>query len=104
VTEYDRYGSAFAYGLLEQGFQPGDKLALWVDNTNSAEVATAQLAAYKIGVTIVTFEDRDNILDVARGLKESQPKGLIFSPSSLNFENVKRANEIYTLIPELSKF
>lgn len=77
---------------------------MWVDNTNSAEIATAQLAAFKIGVTIVTFDERDSVLDISRGLKETKARGLIFSPSTLNFDNTKRANEIYTLIPEISSF
>jgi len=31
MKEFDRYSSAFAFGLVESGFQPGDKLLLWVD-------------------------------------------------------------------------
>ena len=41
LKEFDRYSSAFAYGLAEGGYQQGDKLLLWVDQTNSAEILVA---------------------------------------------------------------
>ena len=31
LKEFDRYSSAFAYGLVESGYRQGDKLLLWVD-------------------------------------------------------------------------
>ena len=52
----------------------------------------------------MTFDEKDSILDVARGLKETAAKGLIFSPSTLNQGNEKRANEIYKLVPEIAAF
>jgi len=33
-----RYSSAFAFGLVESGFSKGDKLLIWIDQTNSAEI------------------------------------------------------------------
>lgn len=59
-----RYTSAFAFGLLENGFSSGDKLVLWADQTHSAEILVAQVnkfysklqvGASKAGVGIVTF-------------------------------------------------
>ena len=41
MKEFDRYSSAFAYGLVESGYTPGDKLVIWMDQTNSAEILTA---------------------------------------------------------------
>jgi acyl-coenzyme A synthetase/AMP-(fatty) acid ligase len=38
LQEFDRYSSAFAHGLVESGYMKGDKLLLWVDATNSAEL------------------------------------------------------------------
>jgi len=52
----------------------------------------------------VTFDELDTIQDVERGLKETSAKGFIYSPSTLNSSNEKRANEIYKLIPELASF
>lgn len=90
---------------MELGFQPGDRLALWVDSTNSAEIATAQVAALKIGVTLVLIDEEDSIQDVSRTLTSSGAKGLIFSPGTVNeASKEKRANEIFGIIPELSSF
>lgn len=33
--------------------ETGDKLLLWVEKNHTAEIATAQVAAAKIGVTLV---------------------------------------------------
>jgi len=38
LKEFDRYSSAFAFGLVESGFSKGDKLLIWIDQTNSAEI------------------------------------------------------------------
>ena len=67
-----RYSSAFAYGLLEAGFKPGDKLCLWMDATNSAETATAQIGAIKAGLTVVTVDENDSPDDVASALRSSK--------------------------------
>jgi acyl-CoA synthetase (AMP-forming)/AMP-acid ligase II len=59
LKEFDRYSSAFAFGLVEGGFKPGDKLVCWIDQSNSAEVLVAQMGAAKAGVSIVTFEEKE---------------------------------------------
>lgn len=41
LKEFDRYSSAFAYGLVESGYTQGDKLMLWVDQNDSAEILVA---------------------------------------------------------------
>ena len=41
MKEFDRYSSAFAYGLVEGGYREGDKLVLWCDQDNSAELLVA---------------------------------------------------------------
>ena len=41
LREFDRYSSAFAYGLAESGYEVGDKLLLWVSQEDSAEVLAA---------------------------------------------------------------
>jgi len=41
MKEFDRYSSAFAFGLVESGYVEGDKLALWVDQRDSAEILVA---------------------------------------------------------------
>ena len=60
LKEFDRYSSAFAYGLVENGYSEGDKLVLWLDQTNSAEILVATMGAAKAGVTIVTFDEKNS--------------------------------------------
>jgi hypothetical protein len=43
MNRLQRYSSAFAFGLIENGFERGDKLLLWADQTNSAEILVAQV-------------------------------------------------------------
>lgn len=31
MKDFDRYSSAFAFGLIENGYTQGDKIMLWVD-------------------------------------------------------------------------
>ena len=61
LKEFDRYSSAFAFGLVEGGYTPGDKIVLWLDQQNSAEIITAQMGAAKAGVTCVTFNEKDDM-------------------------------------------
>jgi len=55
LKEVDRYSSAFAFGLVESGFRKGDKLLLWADQNNSAEILISQMGALKAGVSLVVF-------------------------------------------------
>lgn len=76
--ELDTYSSAFAFGLMENGFVPGERLLLWVDLTASAEILVAQLGALKAGLSIVLFEGATP--DAA--LESSGAEGLLFSPDT----------------------
>ena len=57
---FQRHSSAFAHGLLEAGFTQGDKLVVFVDQTSSAESLVGQMGAIKAGVSVVTFDEKDN--------------------------------------------
>ena len=76
---------------------------MYTDQTTSAENLVAQMGAIKAGITIVTFDEKENqdALDTALG--SSQAKGLIFSPST-QMEDGKntRGTFLSNLIPELS--
>jgi hypothetical protein len=101
LKEFDRYSSAFAFGLLEQGYRKGDSLVMYADQTASAEQLVAQMGAIKAGVKVVTFvEDTEEALDNA--LKATNATGLIFSPDAQVSENQTRANIVQKLMPELS--
>lgn len=60
MKEFDRYSSAFAFGLVENGYTHGDKLLLWVDQESSAEVLVSTMGASKAGVSVVTFAEKEN--------------------------------------------
>lgn len=96
MKEFDRYSSAFAYGLIESGYKSGDKLVLWMDQNNSAEVLVSTMGASKAGVTVVTFSEKDSVDALHQTLKDSKAKGLIFSPSTKVDENdVTRADLVH---------
>ena len=60
---------------------------LYVDQTASAESLTTQMGAIKAGVTIVTFDEKDDVEALDSALASSGAKGLIFSPDTATGEN-----------------
>ena len=103
LKEFDRYSSAFAFGLVEGGYTPGDKIVLWLDQENSAEILTAQMGAAKAGVTCVTFNEKDDMDALHQTLKDSGARGFYFSPSTPIDEDVTRKTYLQKLMPELEK-
>lgn len=83
MRDFDRYSSAFAYGLVESGFSSGDKLVIWLDQDNSAEALVAQMGAAKAGVSLVTFSEKENCDALDNALRDSGARGFLFSPSSV---------------------
>ena len=60
------------------------------------------MGAAKTGVTIVTFDEKDNIDSLNQALKDSGARGLLFSPSTkVNDEGDNRESLLQKLIPEL---
>lgn len=74
---------------------------LYVDQTSSAESLVTQMGAFKAGVTVVSFDEKDSVdaLDNALG---SGAKGLIFSPDTVTGEGETRTTHLQKLIPELN--
>jgi len=101
LKEFDRYSSAFAFGLVENGYAPGDKIVLWLEQSNSAEILVAQMGAAKAGVAIVSFNEKDSKDALHQTLKESGARGLFFSPST-NAGDQTRADIVGALLPSLS--
>lgn len=64
-----------------------------------------QVGAIKAGVTVVTFEEKNNIGALESTLKASEAKGLIFSPSTQTSEGEGNTREKFLrkLMPELEK-
>ena len=100
IKELDQHSAAFAYGLVERGYKPGDKLMLWVDDEHSAELAVAQIGAIKAGVSIVAVDSKDQINHIGDTLDESGANGILFSPHTKT-SGEQRANLLLELLPEL---
>ena len=76
---FQRYSSAFAFGLLEAGFTPGDKLVLYCDQTYSTESLVSQMGAIKAGVSVVSFDEKDSADALDHALSTSKARGLLVS-------------------------
>ena len=46
-------------------------MVMWVDQTNSAEILVAQMGAFKAGVSIVTFDEKDSVDALNHSLRDS---------------------------------
>ena len=57
-------------------------MVMWVDQTNSAEILVAQMGAFKAGVSIITFDEKDSVDALNHSLREGA-RGLMFSPSTI---------------------
>lgn len=71
-----------AFGLIEAGFERGDKIVMHIDQTNSAESLVLQLGAIKAGVSLVTFHETDSHEALDQALRSTNAKGLFFSPGT----------------------
>jgi acyl-CoA synthetase (AMP-forming)/AMP-acid ligase II len=91
-----------AFGLIEAGFTPGDKLVLYCDPTNSAESVVTQMGAIKAGIAVVTFDEKDSAEAFDHALATSKAKGLIFSPSTEAGEDQTRKTFLQSMMPELA--
>ena len=90
-----------AFGLIEAGFTPGDRLMLYADQTFSAESLVTQMGAVKAGVSVVSFDEKDDCDAFEHALATSKAKGLIFSPSTETSEGQTRQSFLQKLMPEL---
>jgi len=63
---------------------------LYCDQTNSAEALVSQMGAIKAGVSVVTFDEKDDCEAFDSALSSSKARGLIFSPSTETSEGATR--------------
>ena len=103
IVRLQRHSSAFAFGLLESGYQQGDKIVLCADQASAAEQLVAQMGAIKAQVSVVTFHEKDSTDALDHALSSSGAKGLIFTPSGQMSDQSTRGDTINRLIPELAK-
>ena len=82
-------------------------MVMWVDQTNSAEILVAQMGAFKAGVSIVTFDEKDSVDALNHSLRDSGARGFMFSPTTVisnneaTHEQMSRKTFLHKLMPEL---
>ncbi|CAD8084707.1 unnamed protein product [Paramecium sonneborni] len=96
--EFDTHSSAFAYGLIEQGWKQGDKLLFLLGRSNTSETAAAFIGAAKAGVTVIPFRSNDPN-EIEQTIGTINPKGIVFSPNQLISET-KFIDILKKLVPE----
>lgn len=100
--ELNEHSNAFAYGLVELGYKPGDRLVFWFDKTQTSQVANAQLGAAKVGVSIVPIEAKD-AGELENILKDTESRGLLVSPNGKIGNDKKYIDVVNDAIPSLAK-
>ena len=98
-----RFSSAFAFGLMEAGFQKGDSLVMYCDQSSAAEALVAQMGAVKAGVQVVSFAEKDSAEALEHALASTKAKGLLLNPEHAIDEKTTRGSFLHQLMPELSK-
>ena len=77
-------------------------MVLYCDQTNSAESLVTQMGSIKAGVSVVTFDEKENEEALSHALATSKARGLLFSPSTEVAEGATRQTFLQSLMPELS--
>jgi fatty-acyl-CoA synthase len=88
---------AFAAGLLELGFEPGDRLGIW--SPNNSEWVVTQLATAKAGLILVNINPAYRLFELEYALNKVGCKGLITAASFKSSDYVGMLN---ALAPELA--
>ena len=60
---------------------------LWIDQNDSAEILVSQMGAAKAGVTVVTFDEKNDIDALQHALRDSGANGLVYSGGTEVNEN-----------------
>lgn len=71
-----------AFGLVEAGFERGDKIVMYIDQAAGAESLVLQMGAIKAGVSLVAFDEKESADALDHALRTTNAKGLFFSPST----------------------
>lgn len=95
--ELDRRVDALAHGLLGQGLQRGDSVAVWL--TNSASWVVCWLACTRIGAVVVPINTRYKQDEVAYILQQSDARALILMDRMWDIDFLAMATRI---VPEIA--
>jgi fatty-acyl-CoA synthase len=85
-----------AAGLLQLGFQKGDRIGIW--SPNRSEWILAQYATARIGVILVNINPAYRLSELEYALNKVRCKGIICAP---NFKTSDYLGMLATLAPEL---
>ena len=85
-----------AKGLMQLGFQKGDRVGIW--SPNRAEWCITQFATSKIGVILVNINPSYRLNELEYALKQSGCSGIVIAPE---FKTSNYTEMLYTLAPEL---
>jgi fatty-acyl-CoA synthase len=87
-----------AKGLLQLGFQKGQRVGIW--SPNRAEWCITQFATSKIGVILVNINPSYRLHELEYALKQSGCSGLVLAPE---FKTSNYTEMVNTLAPELDE-
>lgn len=85
-----------AKGLLQLGFQKGERVGIW--SPNRSEWCITQFATSKIGVILVNINPAYRLHELEYALKQSGCSGIVIAPE---FKTSNYTEMLYTLAPEL---
>src|SRR3989475_6238310 len=85
-----------AKGLLQLGFQKGQRVGIWAPNR--AEWCITKFATSKIGVILVNINPSYRLHELEDALKQSGCSGIVIAPE---FKTSNYTEMLYTLAPEL---
>ena len=94
--QFDRLVDALAHGLLDQGIQRGDSVALWM--TNCASWVICWVACARIGAVVVPINTRYKVDEVEYILRQSDARALILMDTMWDIDYLAMARRI---IPEI---
>jgi hypothetical protein len=101
TSDVKKYSNGFAAGLIEEGFGPGDVLAVWMPH-DTAETLIAKLAGARIGLKVVLIDVSISDPEQLRKIfNETKAKGLIYDPEAMDRHNTDVLTEV---MPELKTF
>lgn len=95
-NDLQRQVDAFSQGLLDLGFEKGDRLGIWLPNT--AEWVVAEFATAKTGIILVNMNPAYRVYELEHSLNLVGCKGLIVT------DKLKSSNYfelLHELLPEL---
>lgn len=95
-NDLQRQVDAFSQGLLDLGFEKGDRLGIWLPNT--AEWVVAEFATAKTGIILVNVNPAYRVYELEHSLNLVGCKGLIVT------DKLKSSNYfelLHELLPEL---